>query len=198
LKVEKKYRFSFTAGSLMLKELITYAKLLTESKISINDLMHETLNKEKVKTSKREFAELKIRLESLNEQEIEMLANDNVLNQKLIAYLSFCRTYKYFKDFIIEVVLEKISVYDYKISDIDYTIFFNKKCIDHDELNELTENTKSKIRQVIFKVLEQAGLIDNVKSRNIILPIIDTKLELLLKNTNPSDLQLLLIPQYLS
>lgn len=191
-----KYRFSFTAASLMLVELIDYAKILVANGFVIDDLQHQSLNKDKAKTGKREFAELKIRLSTLSKDELVLLAESDMATQKLLSYIACCRAYKYIRDFVLEVVLEKISIYDHQITEIDYNAFFNKKCIDHDELEDLADTTKAKIKQVVFKILQQAGLIDGVKSKNIIIPIVEARLENVIKGTNPNDLALLLIPQY--
>lgn len=190
------YRFSFTAASLMLVELIEYAKILVGNGFIIDDLQHLSLKKDKAKTGKREFAELKIRLSTLSKDELELLAESDIATQKLISYIACCRAYSYIREFVMEVVLEKVSLYDHQISEIDYNAFFNKKCIDHDELEDLADTTKAKIKQVVFKILQQAGLIDGVKSKKIIIPIVDTRLENIIKEANPSDLALLLMRQY--
>jgi hypothetical protein len=191
-----KYRFSFTAASLMPMELIEYAKILVGNGFIIDDLQHQSLNKDKAKTGKREFAELKIRLSTLSKDELLLLAESDIATQKLISYIACCRAYSYIREFVMEVVLEKVSLFDLQITEIDYNAFFNKKCIDHDELEDLAITTKAKIKQVVFKILQQAGFIDSVKSKKIIIPIVDTRLENIIKETNPSDLVLLLMRQF--
>ncbi len=191
-----KYRFSFTAGSLMVVELVDYAKILIDNGYKLDNLHHQTLNKDKSKTSKREFAEIKIRLSTLSKGELDLIADSELSTQKLLSYIACCRAYGYLRDFVIEVMLEKVSLYDHQITDLDYNAFFNKKCIDHDELEDLADTTKAKIKQVVFKILQQAGLIDGIKSKKIIIPIVDTRLENIIKETNPIDLALLLMRQY--
>lgn len=191
-----KYRFSFTAGSLMVVELVDYAKILIDNGYKLDDLHHQTLNKDKSKTSKREFAEIKIRLSTLSKGELDLIADSEISTQKLLSYIACCRAYGYLRDFVMEVMLEKVSLYDHQITELDYNAFFNKKCIDHDELEDLADTTKAKIKQVVFKILQQAGLIDGIKSKKIIIPIVDTRLENIIKETNPIDLALLLMRQY--
>lgn len=186
------YRFSFTAASLMLNELIVYAKQLVDDEILIEHLTADIMNRGRSKTNKREFAELLIRLQTLSPQELAILSNGTNDDQKLIAFIAFSRAYAIFRDFINEVIHEKISLYDYVITDRDYNSFISRKSIDHDELNELADSTKAKIKQVMFKVLHQAGLIDNIKKRSIIIPIVDWSLEKAIAETNPFDLKLLL------
>lgn len=191
-----KYRFSFTAGSLMVVELVDYAKILIDNGYKLDNLHHQTLNKDKSKTSKREFAEIKIRLSTLSKGELDLIADSEISTQKLLSYIACCRAYGYLRDFVMEVMLEKVILYDHQITELDYNAFFNKKCIDHDELEDLADTTKAKIKQVVFKILQQTGLIDGIKSKKIIIPIVDTRLENIIKETNPIDLALLLMRQY--
>jgi hypothetical protein len=189
------YRFSFTAASLMQSELAGYAVLLVESGFDMSLLTPTHLNKEKEKTGQRKYAELKLRLSALSNEELTLLSQADSVTQKQIAYLAFCRVYAYFRDFIQEVVVDKTSLYDFQITDRDYNAFFNKKCVDHNELDTLTDSSKYKIKQVLFKVMEQAGIIDSVKTKNIIVPILSAQLERMIKHSNPKELSLFLTPQ---
>ena len=180
----------------MVRELSTYARLLIENNYNINALMHESLNKAKAKTGIRVFAEIKLRLSTLSKEELGLLAESDFSNQKLIAYLSCCRVYAYLRDFVTEVMMEKVALYDYQLTDRDYIAFFNRKCIDHLELEVLADSTKAKIKQVIFKILQQSGLIDGVQSKNIVIQIVDAQVIKALKKTNPNDLSLLLMPKH--
>ena len=180
----------------MVRELSTYARLLIENHYNINALKHESLNKSKAKTGVREFAEIKLRLSCLSKDELGLLAESDFSNQKLIAYLSCCRAYAYLRDFVSEVIMEKVALYDYQLTDRDYIAFFNKKCIDHKEIEDLADSTKAKIKQVIFKILHQSGLIDGVQSKNIVIPIVDAQVIKTLNKTNPNDLALILMPKH--
>ena len=82
-------------------------------------------------------------------------------------------------------------MFDFYLTDMDYNAFFNRKALDHPEADNLTDNTKAKIKQVCFKVLEQGGLINNRKERKIIVPILSQRLSSLLEDKR-QDLQLLL------
>jgi hypothetical protein len=189
---QHKYRFSFTAASLQVPVMVLLAQKLVSEGLLLEELKADDLQKGRAKTNLREFIEIRMRLNTLSSEEISVLANSNSDEQKFICLISFGRTYKYFRDFIEEVVLEKISLFDFKISEMDYNVFFNKKSIDHIELEKLTTLTQNKIKQVIFKVMQQGGLIDNTKDRNIQIPQLSTAFENIIKNTNSNDLKLLL------
>ena len=186
------YRFSFTAASLMHADLLSYAKMIVIDGLTIDQLKPEMMNRDRAKTNKREFAELYLRIKTLSNKELNLLVEGNSEDQKLLCLIAFGRTYQFFRDFMYEVVREKVTLFDFKITDRDYNSFVSRKSIDHKELEELADSTKSKIKQVILKVLHQAGLIDNIKDRNIIVPIVDWKLEQVIAETEPNDLKLLL------
>jgi hypothetical protein len=192
LKNKNKYRFSFTAASLLLKELISFGKMMLEDNISLEDLNPEMMHRERAKTNKREFAELYLRLQAIDKPMLEKLVYGSQDDQKQVAIIAFARTYRYFREFMEEVVQEKVTLFDFKITERDYNSFVSRKTIDHEELELLADSTKAKIKQVILTVLHQAGLIDNIKDRNIIVPIVDRKLEKVIAETDPNDLKLLL------
>ena len=163
-----------------------YASRMINDDLSIDQLSPDDLKKERAKTSKREFAEIVLRLKSLTKEEIEYLADSNIEDRKHVALLAFGRTYSFFGDFIREIVENKISLFDLQLTDRDYNAFVSKKSIDHDELDQLADSTKYKIKQVTMKVLAQAGVIDDIKNRNIIVPHLDSRLERIIVEQNPS------------
>jgi Putative inner membrane protein (DUF1819) len=150
------------------------------------------MHRERAKTNKREFAELFLRLKVLDRPLMEKLVYGTQDDQKQIAIISFGRTYSFFKDFVEEVMMEKISLFDFKLEDRDYNSFISKKSIEHEELDQLADSTKYKIKQVLLKVLEQGGLIDNIKEKNITMPVVDREIERIIAQTDAEDLKLLL------
>lgn len=165
---------------------------LVESGANVASLTTNDLYRERAVTSKRELIELQLRLSTLSRNELEFLTEAKYEERGLLCLIAFGRTYKFFKDFIEEVVLEKVSMFDFYLTDRDYITFVNRKQIDHEELEQLADSTKKKIKQVVFKVLEQAGIIDSIKTRNIQTPHIGRAFEQLICQTNPNDLKLLL------
>lgn len=185
-----KYDFSFTASSLRLKEMILVAKALHENKEVdyINDLGNG-----KSSTGKRMLSEFKKRFSHLTTEQVEVLLNSDLVSQKQITLLSVCKSYGFIREFIIEVVREKLLVYDYEVNDGDYISFYRRKHDLHDEMDTITELTEKKIKQVTFKILEQAGLINDIKSRIIQPQIIDYNLMKSIVNDNPNWLKVLLV-----
>ncbi len=189
LEIEK-YDFSFTASSLRLNEMKLVAKSINDNRRI--DYINE-LGGGKTTTGKRMLAEFQKRISKLTSSEIEILLNGDFTSQKHIAFISICRAYFFIRDFAIEVLREKLLVYDYKITDGDYISFYRRKQELQPEMETLTDLTEKKIRQVTFKILEQAGLIDNVKSKIIQPQLIDSRVMKAVKDNNSNWLKVLLM-----
>lgn len=186
----EKYEFSFTASSLRLKEMILVAKATSTG--SSFDFVNE-LGAGKASTGKRMYSEFNKRLVNLNDDQMKFLLSGDLVSQKQIALVSICKTYSLIREFVIEVLREKLLSYDYHVTDGDYISFIKRKMDLHDELEALTDLTKSKIKQVMFKILEQTGLINDVKSRIIQPQIIDKRLLNVIMKDNPEWLKVLLL-----
>lgn len=184
------YDFSFTAVSLRLKEMLLVARALKESlEVDyINDL-----GAGKSSTGKRMLTEFKKRISFLAPSEIESLLEGDLITKKQIAFLSLCKTYAIIKDFAIEVLREKFLAYDYQITDGDYLTFYRRKVDQYEKMESLSTSTEKKIKQVIFNMLYEAGLINDTKSRIIQPQIIDIQVMRVISQDNPNWLKVLLV-----
>jgi hypothetical protein len=163
----KPYRFSFTAGALMRKEMVLAAKELIKQDFELKQLSPNVLNKDRSKTNKREFAEVALRLKTLDDKEVEFLAEGSLSLSKQVALLACIRAYEFIKDFFAHVILEKVNLYDFSLTERDYISFIRSREMDHPELESLADSTKYKVKQVLFRILDQAELIDSIKSKHI-------------------------------
>jgi len=170
------YRFSLTAANLMVTEFVGLATLLSEKGFDYDQLSPDEVQKDRFATREREFRELILRLKTLSQSEVNLMLNSNLDVQKFISFIACARLYRILSEFIIEVVWEKILVFDNYLDSRDMGSFIYNKTIDHPEIAKLSESTRKKVQQVIFKMLEQADLIDNVKSKKIQIPYLDVQL----------------------
>lgn len=185
-----KYSFSFTTASLMVNEMV----LIAQSKNDNTDFNYvEILGNGKSATGKKYYAELTKRLRNLTTDQVELLTDGDLPTQKQICFLAVCKTYGFINDFTIEVLRNKFLVFDYQITDGDYLSFLRGKMQEHEELEKLTEQTQQKIKGVIFKIYEQAGIIDNVKSRMIQPQFVDSKILEAVRKDNLNWLKIYLI-----
>jgi hypothetical protein len=165
-----KYILSFTAASLRLQEMVKVAKAAYESGTSDLTEVQESgivFNSVKTRTSDREFREIKKRLEKLTPDQINILIHGDLISQKQIAFLAVCKRYIFIRDFVVDTIRDKVLVFDYKINVSDFKSFINGKVQLHPELEEYSDSTLKKAEQVMFHILEQAGIINNAVERII-------------------------------
>lgn len=179
-KYINEYKFSLTGGSLLLDEMILVNQWLIDNDATIDQFQLEDLGKDRIKTSKREFAEIKLRIGQLSLEERDLLNEGTYDVQKFIAYIACVRSYRILREFIDEVLLDKLSIFDNNLTDYEFQKFFNDKADQNPKIEKLADSTKEKVKQVIFRILVQAGLIENIKNKTILKPILDYPLQSIL------------------
>lgn len=178
------YRFSFVGADAMISEFIKLGQLVYDG-AKVEELDASFLGIEKKQTYIRKFRELKHRIRNLTGEQLEILATGTHDQQLQITQIALCKTYRIYREFVSEVLAEKIQLFDYTITDLDYNTFISQKKIAHPELENLTVATEKKVRQVIYRLLKQVELIDSTKSPTLQIPMIDTKVELVVLQDDP-------------
>lgn len=167
------YRMSFTTGGLFLNESIKVAKEYNQlkdwDKTKDRVLVENILQYSSKKTMQRIYHEIQIRLCNLNNTQLQMLITGNSKEQQLILWIAICKTYKFIGDFAKEIIREKYLLMNYQLTHEDYMSFFNSKADWHEELDDLSNMTVQKQRQVVFRMLQEAEIIS---TNNDILPAI--------------------------
>lgn len=181
-----KYEFSLTGSSLRVNDMVLFASKY------VNEGVAE-FKSDKGTTNKRMVSEFKKRIDNLTRNQQLLFIEGDFSTQKHLAFLSACKTYSLLRDFVIEVVREKFLIMDFNLTDTDYLSFIRRKEVDHDELAELTDLTQGKIKQVIFKILEQGGIIESIKSKEIQLQILERKTKRVIVDDNPEWLKIFLM-----
>ena len=181
------YIFSYTAATLMLHETDEVMKRYLEYKDwdKVKDLVIEEniMQKQSVSSRKRVFAEIKRRIESLTSNQLEFVNEANSSDIRNLIFLSILKTYRFIFEFMAEVISKKVLMFDYKILNSDYETFFESKKYAVEQLENITEATQYKLKQVLFRILEEAMVIDNTKSKNILKPHLSGEvIELIVKD----------------
>ena len=158
-----KYDFSFAGFSMRENLMIRVARALRDGE----QVDKVEIGEGNSHTGRKRLSEINKRIKTLTSRQLNLLIDGGLIAQRQIAFLSICKTHLFIRDFTVEVLREKLLVYDYQITEGDYIIFFRRKIELYPDMDNLTEITKNKIRQVTFKILEQAGIIDDVKNRMI-------------------------------
>lgn len=197
MKNQLKYSLAFTAASLRLNEMVLAAKAIIEHSITdYSELTedHVDFNTAKAETSRRSFREIRNRLIQLTPNQIEMLANGSLIQQKQIAFLAVCKHYLFIKDFVVEVLWDKTMVFNYQINESDFNSFINRKIPLQPELETFSESTLKKAKQVLFLILEQAGIINNTKDKTIQAQLLQPSVMKIIAEDDPRYLRIFMIP----
>ena len=193
----KKYKLTFTAASLRLNEMVKVASALLENEFTTMNEVRESrivFGSVKNRTTDREFREIKHRLEKLTHDQMEVLAHGDLISQKQIAFLGVCKHYDFIRDFTVDVIRDKALVYDYQIHESDYNGFINSRIDIHPELETFSESTLKKAKQVMFRILEQAGIINNAVEKMIQPQILQPKVIKSILVDDPQWLKIFLMP----
>jgi len=175
----KRYSFSFTAASALIAETLVigeeYERLRDWQLVKDSVINKNLLNKIKEATIRREFTEIKKRIMLLTSEQFNLLISGSSDDARAMILIGLVKTYSFLKDFIIEVLRNKYLVFDRILFETDYIKFFNSKVLSHLELEALTESTIKKIKQVIFRILEQVSLLIFNGNRIILKPILSSR-----------------------
>lgn len=154
---------SFTTGGLFYREsvklAVLYLELMEWNAVKDKVLSENLLQARTLNTSKRVCREIISRLNKLNPNELSLLVKANPQEQGYLLWLAVCRRYRFIADFAVEVLRERFITLKTNLSHEDFDFFFNKKSEWHSELDEIRPTTRNKLRQVLFKILREAGLL---------------------------------------
>lgn len=159
----EKYSMSFTTGGLFLQESPRAAELylnLKDWKKVREVILEENLLQLRTKSSAmRVSRELCDRLCVLNDDELKVLVDGNSQERSAMLWLAVCRQYRFIYEFAAEVLRGKFLTYQRELSYDDFDACFNAKAAWHEELDKITDSTLAKLRQVLFRIMHEAGLV---------------------------------------
>jgi hypothetical protein len=158
-----RYTMSFTTGGLFHHESVDLAALYLElgdwDTVREKVIADNLLQTRTISTLKRVCQEITSRLKMLNHTELEFLVEGSRQEQGYVLWLAVCRRYQFIADFAAEVLRERYITLKADLSPEEFDTFFNRKSEWHLELDEITPATRSKLRQVLFKMLREAELL---------------------------------------
>ena len=184
------YNMSFTAGAAMLNETHAVASALLDcngdwDKTKEITFKENLMQKDKAASNARYFALMKQRLETLNQAELEMLVNSTVAVRRQLVLLAICKAHPFIYDFISENVRDCFYNQYEKVTHANFNEFYNEKKYEHPELEQVSEDTVYKMRQVTFRILEQTELIEDINSGILRRPYLSEVIERLVVQDDP-------------
>ena len=182
----QKYSMAFTTCSLLNNESIQVAELYLEhknwSQVSRIATDSNLLQYRTVSALKRTLSEIVSRLKLLSDEAINLLVNGYKEEKLQILWLAVCLRYPFIYEFSVEVVREKYRSMQYKIEQFDFDAFFNSKMNYHESLENITETTRKKLKQVLFKMMKEAEIID--RDDNVQASLLSEKIISVVGNMN--------------
>jgi hypothetical protein len=157
------YHLSFTAASLR-PEL---ARIVAECFLTVRDwalvkeriLSTNALQCRSVSSAIRLESEMRQRISTLTHDQMILLTQATVEDRTAIAWLATCKRIRFAFEFAGEVLRDKLAAHDEVLRPSDYESYIENKCLPHPELTRLKPTSKNKIRQVLLKMLAEAGLL---------------------------------------
>lgn len=185
--MSEKYCMSFTSGGVLLNESIVFSKKYLKThdfKEVIEQIINNNFFQYRTESAiKRTVSELKTRFSYLNDEMIQIVSTGFQNEVAQILWFSICRKYQFIFEFVQEVIREKYILGQYELTNYDFDAFYNRKSINHPSLEKITDKSRYKLKQVLFKMLKDINLIND---KHFITPIVPTARVLeLIKQENP-------------
>jgi hypothetical protein len=187
------YRMSFSVGGLMLNESLVIAGAYhpgeTWARARDRLLAHGVSSLPKLASQTRALREVYDRIGYLSDAERDYLsAEADRAEQQAMVWLAVCRTYRFVYEFAVEVISERYQSWRLDLGHEVFDRFLAEKAESDPGLAELSASTCAKLRQVLFRILREAGL-RSVEGR--IQPIwLSGRMKRLIEESNPAELRL--------
>lgn len=186
-----RYELSFTTGGLHAREAALLAPVYVEYRDwgTVRDAAvgENLLQARTHSTGVRRVRETVKRMSALSDREIEILADLTATERGHLMWAAACRRYVLIGEFAEEVLRERFLTLAGTVSYEDYDFFYRAKAMWHDELGEVTDLSYKKLRQVLFKMMVEAGLLT---SQGSIEPaLLSTRIVDFLSRRTPSDIR---------
>jgi len=171
------YRLSFTGASFLLYESIELAKAYAKNggwEAAVESVLTSSVNTQSKSTIKRERNEITLRLKTLSDSLLEKLISTNPDDAKLIVLYAILKTYPFIRDFCLEVLYDKSMMLDTHIQEYEINAFLRNQEDRYEPFNIKSDSTKQKLKQVMLRMLSDAGILKSTKEKVIIKPYLDT------------------------
>jgi hypothetical protein len=185
------YKMSFSTGGLFVNESIEVAKLHRDDetwKQTITRALEEgAASLPKAASQRRTLREIANRVSTLSSDELAFLIEDaDRQEQQSILWLATCRAYRFVREFAVEVIREKYLSYQMDLPLESFDIFYNAKAEWDDGLAEISKSTQLKLRQIMFRMMREAGVIS--EDNQIQTAYLTPRLKLMIEEHNAAEL----------
>ena len=188
-----RYALSFTTGGLLAREADLIAHLYLQDRdwqvvrrtVTEKNLLQARTNSSRVRVVRETIQRLTV----LNNLELELLVEASLTERCHLMWVAACRRYEMIGDFAEEVLRERFLLMAPTLVFEDFDRFIVGKSLWHPELDDLKNSTRLKLRQNVFRMLREAGLI--TERGNIVPAVVSERVLSLLQSRTPSDVRFL-------
>ena len=185
------YKMSFSTGGLFVNESIAVARIYVCSRNGTETiakaLSEGATSLPKAASNRRTLREIVNRVSCLTADELGFLIEHaDRPEQEALLWLATCRAYRFVWEFATEVIGERFLSYRLNLPLEVFDQFFDAKAEWDDGLAKISQTTKRKLRQIMFRILREAGVID--PELNIRPTYISSRLKSLIILSDPNDL----------
>ncbi|MCY0967162.1 DUF1819 family protein [Parathalassolituus penaei] len=160
----KHYKLTFTNGALLQRESLAvieaYMDVRNWEEVKKMVFAENLLQARTYASLKILFRETRTRLQCLSDTELEFIYLSESATQSLMLWLAACRAYRLIREFAAEVMNDRYTSLICDLPRDTFDTFWMQKANYYPELDQITSATKTKLRQVLFLMLREAGLID--------------------------------------
>lgn len=138
--------------------------------VPLQEVDPDVLDVNSIRGRKRKTEEIIKRLESADKSIWADLPQRKAAEQNVTLYYCCLKTYRLLFDFHMDVVLPRWRSSDRSLRAYDVQRFLEQRADSHPEIDSWSETTWEKIRQVMLKMLREAGLLQEGRLRALQLP----------------------------
>lgn len=181
MEQNREYSAKLTGESFLLYEFKIVAKLKKEGfsdKDIRKKILEENLFQYKFTSSiSRRLTPLIQRVNIIDNTLIDMLIEDQFGNGAVINLYAIMKNDRLFFEFMNEVVRERIETNNLYLEKKDINVFITDKKEQSEVVSKWTDQTIAKIKQVIFKILSEAGILEDSKTGKLSRLLIEPELK---------------------
>jgi hypothetical protein len=187
----EEYRMSFSVGGLQVKESVALAQAYRSGETwpeARERLLGEGVSSfPKLASQTRLLREVFDRVGHLTNAERTYLVDEaDRLEQQALMWLAVCRTYRFVREFAVEVVADRYQSWRFDLGLEVFDRFLAEKAESDQGLAKLSPSTSAKIRQVLFRIMRESGLLGD---EGKIQPVwLSARIKALIEETDPADL----------
>ena len=182
---------SFVTGGLLVNESVEVARLHVPGE-AWDDTLRRAIAEglatlPKAASRRRTLREIVNRLSQLNGDERAFLVERaDRAEQAALLWVATCRAYRFVREYAIEVVCERHLSHRLDLPPETFDHLLEAKAEWDDGLAAIAPTTAHKLRQILFRMMREAGIID--RARRIQTASLSRALRTLLESTAPADL----------